>query len=175
VPKAGDVVIADTRLRTLYSYWREKRGGRAMPARLDIEPTEIPTLLPIVGLTDVVDGGARFRYRLLGTEIVEMTGTDPTGRYLDEGLPDGGYADYLIGLFREVAEARRALYGESDLPGGDRIERQVRRLLLPLSSDGQAVDMILGGQVSAAKGGGAGPRGAEGSGPFHEVVRVLLD
>ena len=175
MPEAGDAVIADERLRALFGYWREKRGDRAMPARADLDPLEIPTLLPIVGLIDVLDGGARFRYRLVGTEMVDMDGHDPTGRFLDQVLPDSGYADYLIGLFREVARERRPLYGESDFRGQGRIERRVRRLFMPLSYDGRSVDMIFGGQVTIGFRRGVQTPGNEGTGPFHEIARVLLE
>ena len=175
MPETGDAAIADARLRALFGYWREKRGDRAMPARADLDPLEIPTLLPIVGLVDVLDGGERFRYRLTGTEIVDVDGYDPTGRFLDEALPDSGYADYLIGLFREVTQERRPLYGESDFRGPGHIERRVRRLLMPLSRDGRAVDMIFGGQVAVAVGPGAPTPGNDDGGPFHETARVLLE
>ena len=175
MPEVEDTTIADVRLRALFGYWREKRGDGAMPARADLDPLEIPTLLPIVGLVDVLDGGARFRYRLVGTEIVEVDGHDPTGRFLDEAPPDSGYADYLIGLFREVTRERRPLYGECDFRGPGHIERRVRHLLMPLSCDGRAVDMIFGGQVAVASGRGAQSPGSEGAGPFHEIVRVLLE
>ena len=175
MPESGEATIADARLRALFGYWAEKRGERAMPARADLDPLEIPTLLPIVGLVDVLDGGARFRYRLVGTEIVDVAGHDPTGRFLDEVLPDSGYADYLIGLFREVTRERRPLYGESDFRGPGRIERRVRRLLMPLSRDGQSVDMIFGGQVAVAVGPGAQAPDSDDGGPFHEIARVLLE
>ncbi len=175
MPEAGEAAIADVRLRALFDYWREKRGDGAMPARADLDPLEIPTLLPIIGLVDVLDGGARFRYRLIGTEIVDVDGYDPTGRFLDEVLPDSGYADYLIGLFREVTRERRPLYGESDFRGPGRIERRLRHLLMPLSCDGRAVDMIFGGQVAVASGRGAQIPGSEDASPFHETDRVLLE
>ena len=175
MPEAEEATIADARLRALFGYWAEKRGERAMPARADLDPLEIPTLLPIIGLVDVLDGGARFRYRLIGTEIVDVGGHDPTGRFLDEALPDSGYADYLIGMFREVTRERRPLYGESDFHGQGRIERRVRRLLMPLSRDGRSVDMIFGGQVAVAVGPGAQAPDSNDAGPFHEIARVLLE
>ncbi len=46
---------------------------------------------------------------------------------------------------------------------------------MPLSCDGRAVDMIFGGQVAVASGLGAHTPGREGAGPFHELVRVLLE
>ncbi len=163
--ETSGTVIADARLRELLEYWRSKRASRRMPARADIDPIDIPTLLPIVGLVDVLDGGARFRFRLLGTEVVDAAGYNPTGRYLDQALPDSGYSDYLIGLFREVVRARRPLYGESDLLGGDRVERHVRRLLMPLSRYGETVDMVFGGQVVIATSKNAAPRAKRPSAP----------
>lgn len=168
-------VIADVRLRELLEYWRSKRASRPMPARTDIDPVDIPSLLPIIGLVDVLDGGTRFRFRLLGTEVVDAAGYNPTGRYLDQALPDGGYSEYLIGLFREVARERRPLYSESDLLGGGGVERHVRRLLMPLSRDGETVDMVFGGQVVVATNKYAEPPGQGTVGPFNEVTRLLLD
>lgn len=74
MPETSGTVITNGRLRELLEYWRSKRGSRLMPARADIDPIEIPTLLPIIGLVDVLDGGARFRFRLLGTEVVDAAG-----------------------------------------------------------------------------------------------------
>ena len=74
-----------------------------------------------------------------------------------------------------MARERRPLYGESDIRGQGRIERRVWRLLMPLSCDGRSVDMIFGGQVAVASGRGAQTPGSEGAGPFHEIVRVLLE
>ncbi len=39
----------------LYAYWRATRGHRMMPARGDLNPGDIPTLLPHLILVDKVD------------------------------------------------------------------------------------------------------------------------
>ncbi|HEX9789596.1 MAG TPA: PAS domain-containing protein, partial [Kiloniellales bacterium] len=78
--------ISDKRLATLYQYWQSKQGDRLMPARADIDPTEIPKLLPILLLIDVV-ATVSYRYRLVGTEIVSSAGQDITGKLFDEVLP----------------------------------------------------------------------------------------
>ncbi len=46
---------------------------------------------------------------------------------------------------------------------------------MPLSRDGRAVDMIFGGQGTAAFGRGAQAPDSAGAGRFHETVRVLLE
>jgi hypothetical protein len=52
----------------LYTYWLSKRGARVMPARTDIDPADIPQLLPY--LTIAEKAGDQFRYRLKGTGVV---------------------------------------------------------------------------------------------------------
>jgi hypothetical protein len=67
---------ADSRLHRLFEYWDRKRGPRAMPARRDIEPTDLVPLLPHLMMVDVEEG-PRFRYRVFGTAVVEAFGSDP--------------------------------------------------------------------------------------------------
>ncbi|HEV8389404.1 MAG TPA: hypothetical protein VGQ35_06165 [Dongiaceae bacterium] len=43
--------------------------------------------LPYLLISDVEHNPFRIRYRLVGTKVVEATGMDFTGRYLDELLP----------------------------------------------------------------------------------------
>ena len=78
--------ITDPRLREAHDYWRSKVRGRAMPRRADLDPTEIPQLLPDDMLVDVLPQG-RYRYRLIGTENTLAQGMNATGRYLDEVIP----------------------------------------------------------------------------------------
>ncbi len=149
-PCGAPPVIADARLIELYRYWHSRSRGRAMPSRADIDPTDIPRLLPSIILTDVVENGRRFRYRLVGTTITHAAGLEMTGRYLDEVLPGPDYQTYILSLYRQVADRRRPVYSESEfIAPSTGTEWQAIRLLLPLSSDGVTVDIVLAGQVFA--------------------------
>ena len=55
-------------------YWEEKRRGRLMPSRADIDPLELRRYLPGIILIDVVDDARRYVYRLVGTREVAMRG-----------------------------------------------------------------------------------------------------
>jgi hypothetical protein len=68
----------DEKLERLLAYWRFKRGARKMPARADIDPAEIPDLLPLISLFEIENG--RFRIRLAGHKIVEAYGLEPRGK-----------------------------------------------------------------------------------------------
>ena len=134
-------------LCALYAYWRGKLNSRSMPSRADLDPCEIRPLLPYVMLTEVLEGGKRFRFRLAGTAITEMTGRELSGRYLDEGLPGNGYGDYVLSLYAKMMSVRRPIYSESDYTSDSGLERTAKRLMLPLSSDGETVNMVLSGQL----------------------------
>lgn len=73
-------VIDDEDLAALHGYWVAKCCGRAMPRRSDIDPSDIPSLLPHVLIAEI-HRPLRFRLRLVGTAICRRWGEDPTGRW----------------------------------------------------------------------------------------------
>ena len=130
-------------MNEIHDYWLAKRGQRRMPSRQDIEPTEIPRLLRNVMLIDVLHDPARFRYRLIGTNVVDATGENRTGKCFDS-------VDFFAAnpIVREqydavVATGEPVHSLEPFYRLDTRREYEVERLLLPLSSDGVTVDMIL--------------------------------
>jgi hypothetical protein len=137
-------LITDERLKAGYDYWcRKAAGGSRLPRRADIDPTEIPHLLPHIRIVDVVEQG-RFRYRLVGTETRQQHKSDPTGRYLDEVLsPPSG--PRIIEVYAECVRDRRPIYVEHEFvqPNGRGIYRLSKALYTPLSEDGIAMNQVL--------------------------------
>src|SRR5689334_21377806 len=77
-------------LAAALAYWDRKRDGRCMPARRDLDPLlEIPRLLPWVMLADVLRDPLDFRYRLIGTGVVNRSRRDFSGRRFSE-MPQAG-------------------------------------------------------------------------------------
>ncbi|HZT52320.1 MAG TPA: PAS domain-containing protein [Stellaceae bacterium] len=142
----------DPNLAALLRYWERKRGGRAMPRRRDIDPLDMPPgLLPHLELVEIAQG--RLRYRLVGTAIVDAMGRDATGRFLDQVLA-GPHGSFVERVHRTAISALRPVLGLCWLRrsvGGD---LSLRRIVAPLSEDGNAVQMML-----AATSLGAGRRG----------------
>lgn len=139
-------------VRQLIAYWLAAAGTRDMPARRDIDPAEIPRLLPFVWLCDYLPETRRFRYRLMGDHVRDAYDSNPTGRYVDEVVSPGakGRVDDYFSKVVElpcVLHIRGRLYAEAKTPA------QGERILLPLSSDGSQVDMILGATVQSWIGG----------------------
>jgi len=139
--------IETSLLQQLYHYWVDRRGGRLHPARADIDPVDIPRLLPYIMLVDVLDDGQRFRFRLVGTRIA--MGADPTGRFLHETVSPGLYGHHVMALYGKAAKSARPLYSVFDYKFEDRrVPGRIHRLFLPLSDDGANVNMMLIGQVA---------------------------
>lgn len=140
--------FTDPRLEQAHLYWLGQAAGRAMPSRADIDPIHIPKLLPDVMLVERLDDG-RYRYRLIGTENARAHGVNATGRFLDEVLPGPEYSAHVLALYDECVETRRALYSECLFfsPARHDPERHTKVLFMPLSSDGDMVNMIFVIQV----------------------------
>ncbi|MGH6930345.1 MAG: PAS domain-containing protein, partial [Dongiaceae bacterium] len=143
-PGAGSThPFESAELNEIYGYWLAKKGQRRMASRRDLDPTEIPRLLRNMMLIDVSRDPFRFGYRLIGTNVVDATGENRTGKDFD-----------VVGFFSAnptikqeyvtVATTGEPLHSFEPFYRLDtRREYDVERLLLPLSSDGVTVDMIL--------------------------------
>jgi hypothetical protein len=167
--------FTDPRLEQAYNYWRAKAAARAMPSRADIDPVEIPKLLPDVMLVERHDDG-RYRYRLIGTENARAHGLNATGRYLDEVLPGPDYGAHVLGLYDEAVRERRALYSECLFfpPGRGEPERHTKVLFLPLSPDDERVNMVLVVQVFLYIDRGTRERHFVDARPYKEIAHVLI-
>ena len=56
-------------LLNLLNYWERKRADKEIPDRRDIDPIEMPFLLPHLSLIEICEND-RLKLRLVGTEIV---------------------------------------------------------------------------------------------------------
>ena len=167
--------FTDARLEAALLYWRRKAIGRAMPSRADIDPVEIPKLLPDVMLVERHQDG-RYRYRLIGTENTAAQGINATGRFLDEVLPGPDYAAHVLGLYDECVRERRALYSECLFfsPGRNQPERHTKVLFMPLSNDGTTVNMILVVQIFFYVDPATRERHFVDARPYQEITHILL-
>jgi hypothetical protein len=133
-------------LKTLAAYWQAKKGERRAPARADLDPVEIPALMPHLVLLDVEPAPRRLRFRLVGTAVVTGLGRDLTGRYID----DLQLSETQRAMFAEchrVADTGEPACATWEYTREDGRHVRMERLVLPLSSDGTTIDMLLAGTV----------------------------
>jgi hypothetical protein len=134
--------LNDPLLALGYDYWRAKRAGRSMPRRSDIDPADIPTLLPNILITEMLEAGTRYRYRLAGSAVTEAFGRSLTGRYVDE-IMMGPYRDFIMRVYRDIYLDRRCIFCESRYTNGVKPGLSTKRLFMPLSNDDRVVDQVL--------------------------------
>ena len=137
--------ITNPKLAQLFDYWSSKRAARFAPARSDIDPIDIPRLLPWVWLVDVIDGGNDFRGRLGGEKLVHFLGRQVTGKTLGAHSSNPFFAKVAKAFSVVVANKQPLLRpaGPTNYAHKDIVETEV--LLLPLSDNGTDVTQIFGG------------------------------
>ncbi|MBL9034620.1 MAG: PAS domain-containing protein [Rhodospirillaceae bacterium] len=134
--------ISSTRVRRLGEYWSSKRRpGQLFPFRQDIDAMELRDLLPLISISDVEHNPLRFRYRLVGTRVVEYNQQEFTGKYLGEV----GWVDehLLLGAYTKAVVDRRPHFGiyiwdlQTGAPG------RCEFGMFPLTNDGSVIHQIL--------------------------------
>jgi hypothetical protein len=126
----------------LETYWQAVRHGRQMPARRDVDPTALCRMLPNVFLIDVVGRPPRFRWRLIGTKIVDTMRAEHTGKWLDDTLAEA--EDPFLAFCRMSVNDRRPTCHIARWQDLDGRTKPLMRGLLPLSEDGHNVTMLFG-------------------------------
>ena len=124
-------------------YWDSKRAGRRMPARRDIEPTEIVGLLPYVVLIDVERDPLDFRYRLVGTGVAARFGRDHTGARFSSLMQQNKESEAWSAAAR-ILEEKRPIVSRISYIGINRWTRYYDDLSMPLSDDDVVVNMLFG-------------------------------
>ena len=139
--------IVDPEIRRFVDYWEEKRGGAGYPARAALDPLDFKYVLGDVVLIEVRGPDAedaqrwRFRYRLIGSNVVARDGYDLTGKTLDE-LPEPEYRECIRTTWTAVCETGRPAHFVRRLTL-DRRLRCYEVVVLPLAGNGTDIDMLI--------------------------------
>jgi hypothetical protein len=148
VPVTLSSEIADERLRRLAAYWYSKRGTLKATRRIDIDPLEMPWILPFAWLYDHEPDTGRFRCRLAGESVREGYPLNIIGLYLDEFLGATDWAAVkvthgkIIGM-PAIGHSRGRVYRPQLGRTG-----HVERLILPLSDEsGTRITMVFGATI----------------------------
>lgn len=141
--------FAHPTLAFLRRYWDMKRGNRPMPSRHDIRPSEMKEHLGWILMIEVFPDLSDFRYKLIGTLVTQYFLTDATGMTVTEAFERRGTAatKAVKAILRKTARDKVPVrsFGEAGwiAPGYEQFDA----LYLPLSDDGETVNMILHGFV----------------------------
>lgn len=158
LPEQPDSAMDDPILRGLLDYWRNLGAsiGR-LPCRNEIDPVVIPRnlLRHLLLIEREVDGADRhFRYRLMGTAVVDGVGLDATGHRLADLVKNQEYVARIQGNMEIALRNLCPVFSEGVIRSGDRygVTRRTRRLSLPILKrpEDSGPSMILAGQTFPA-------------------------
>ena len=135
--------LRSARLRALVRYWNEKRQNRPMPARDEIDPIEIPNLLPIALIADTT--GAEPRIRLLGSETTNAYGREMSGQLIGE-VEFGEFTQFWREAFSLVRQSGAPVSAAGTFRSPTEL-CSVEVALMPLAHDGLSLSHIFGGLV----------------------------
>ena len=135
--------IHDSRLLGLFRYWHGKCLGRAMPARRDIDPIEMKPWLGNLLLVDFPPDPMQYRIRLDGVNLVQSYNSSREGKGV-EVITSEEERRIVLPQYMTVLENKQPAYYESEFVTSEGVVTSQRKLLLPLSEDGQRVNMVLG-------------------------------
>jgi hypothetical protein len=147
-------------LREVLAYWTTKRTEQPLPARSNFDPlVEVPRLVPHLMLAEYHSIPPRFRFRVVGTSVVDCMGEDRTGKWVDadQARTDKMATDKMgadqIGtnqiarLLSSSVEQNGPTYGHASFQTPNGLWVTCRWLNLPMASDGVIIDRILGSMV----------------------------
>lgn len=130
-------------IRLLHDHWRSLRQGDSLPPKRSIEPAAIVPCLPYLSLAEVHRDPLRLRFRLVGTEIVQLRGGEFTWRWLDQlGWKDALVATVLA-RSADLLERRAPLFGLGDVVWHDGRRQIYEWTMLPFSEDGVRITHSL--------------------------------
>jgi hypothetical protein len=136
-------IVTNARVKEFHRYWLTRRGERRLPAKSDIDPTDIPHLLSGIVLLDVHAEPLDFEYRLIGDSIVTRLGNLKGKRVREAALinvSSSAYANYCRVIETGVPQFLEGVAVSAYRQGRPAL---MSRVHCPLSSDGTTIDKII--------------------------------
>ena len=129
-------------LREAFKLWNSKRGTRRMASRSDFDPLEMPRLLSSIILIDVEGSDAHLRIRLVGTKIVDMYGSDYTGKYMNE-IDFGDVRNKVLKEYHLPVSEKRPVFSDHEFRKLNDYHHTIERAIFPLSDDDNTVNKLI--------------------------------
>ena len=129
-------------IQTLYAYWNDLRAGRIAPGRLEIEPSRISATLPETFMLERTDP-ASYHYRLAGTRLCEIFGTELRGTNLLDGWTASDRTAIAASLKSTCEQGAVTLL---TIEAGADMKRRVQLevIMLPLMHANNTMERVIG-------------------------------
>jgi hypothetical protein len=128
--------------KALFAYWNEVRADRLAPQRFEIDPSKISAILPYTFILERIDAET-YRYRLAGTHVCEIFGSELRGTNFLGGWPVIDRPP-LLRLFSVLTRQGAAAVISMKVATLCEQTVECEVLLLPLRHTRDTIDRILG-------------------------------
>jgi len=128
------------RIAEFLRLWQSKLRGDSLPARSDFTMEDLRTFLGRIGILDVVDAGADFRFRLYGSSVASAYKGEMTGKSVSDFRPN--FRAAIVPGYRRCYETRQPHYDLLEIDDPVMLYKW-ERIVVPLASDGRTVDMLM--------------------------------
>lgn len=126
----------------LLSYWNRIRGTRDFPSLHEINIGEITEIWHYTFTLAVTGPPDEHKFHYFGPQLAAIFGVDHTGDLMADVMQDSMIVN-TIGFYDKVITQRAPVSESSSFHLGEK-EVRYRSLIVPLSSDGQTIDYLLG-------------------------------
>ncbi|WP_298728140.1 PAS domain-containing protein [uncultured Ferrovibrio sp.] len=136
----------------LLAYWKANCGSSGLPDRSRFDPLSLRPYLGNLLIADVEDGQPerRFRYRLIGTDLADVSGRDMTGRYFEEIYTPASLAE-MRHCFGWVVDHKQPARVFGTLRHANRAFVPFDGIFLPIATEGgDSVRQVIG-YIAAGK------------------------
>jgi hypothetical protein len=135
--------IDSPRIHRFHDYWNARRSAQnVVPLRADFDPAGLRDLLPNILVIEVERNPTRFRYRLVGTRVVEFNKQDFTGLYL--GTIGWEEERQLVDASAEAVAGKAPLFGFYGWTLKNGNIGKCEFGIFPFSDDGSTVTQLFG-------------------------------
>lgn len=143
----GDVLVVGTDERRMhvraYNHWVSLLAGRPCPLIDALDPAGIADFGPNSVLLDFTDGHNDGVIRFLGHALREESGTDSSIVRLSQ-VPPRSLLSRLTDHYMQIIANRAPIGFEAEFVGHRGFPMLYRGILMPFSSDGEAIDYLYG-------------------------------
>lgn len=141
-PEIADVSLASDVIRAGLAYWMSRKGSGEMPSRTDIDPMDIPRLLPNVVMVDILSDPLDYMERVVGQTILANSSRNFTKIPWRE-IPGRGPDSSIWQTMDRVRSKRKIDISRIPYVGPNKDFLRIEVLSCPLSDDEGTVIKIL--------------------------------
>ncbi|NBC33464.1 MAG: PAS domain-containing protein [Alphaproteobacteria bacterium] len=136
--------IGSPKLRALYAYWESLPRNPRWPRKADLDPVEIAGSLSHVILAKWDAERDDFLHLICGDTVDRVHGVRSTRRHLRDVWPRP-MADGLVEAYRQPIDHEGPVHHQLSTRDDLGMDLRYERILLPMSTDGNGIDVVFGG------------------------------